>query len=111
MQAYQFANYHVTDASCLLPAARLLADLARPDAASAGANGSPPPMRPYYQLIRVPGAKTEEFQLVIPFVPAGRPNMVGWMAASSDPADYGHVTMFRFPEGQNIEGPPQGSPG
>ena len=64
-------------------------------------------MRPYYQLIKVPGATTEEFQLVIPFVPAGRPNMVGWMAASSDPVDYGHVTMFRFPEGQNIEGPPQ----
>jgi uncharacterized membrane protein (UPF0182 family) len=64
-------------------------------------------MRPYYQLIKVPGARTEEFQLVIPFVPAGRPNMVGWMAASSDPINYGHITMFRFPEGQNIEGPPQ----
>jgi uncharacterized membrane protein (UPF0182 family) len=33
--------------------------------------------------------------------------MVAWMAASSDPADYGHVTMFRFPEGRNIEGPQQ----
>ena len=56
-------------------------------------------MRPYYQLIRLPGQTTEAFQLVIPFVPAGRPNMVGWMAANSDPTDYGHITMFRFPEG------------
>jgi uncharacterized protein len=29
------------------------------------------------------------------------------MAASSDPIDYGHVTLFRFPEGRNIEGPQQ----
>jgi uncharacterized membrane protein (UPF0182 family) len=33
--------------------------------------------------------------------------MVAWMAASSDPLDYGNVTMFRFPEGRNIEGPQQ----
>jgi uncharacterized membrane protein (UPF0182 family) len=67
--------------------------------------GTPPPMRPYYQLIKVPGGATEQFQLVIPFVPAGRQNMVGWMSANSDPLDYGHVTMFRLTE--NIEGPQQ----
>ena len=35
--------------------------------------------------------------------------MVGWMAADSDPTAYGHITMFRFPEGSttSIEGPPQ----
>ena len=65
------------------------------------------PMRPYYQLIRLPGQDTEAFQLVIPFVPADRQNMVAWMAASSDPADFGKLTVFRLPEGRNIEGPTQ----
>ena len=64
-------------------------------------------IRPYYQLIRLPDGKTEEFELVIPFVPADRQNMVAWMAASSDQPDYGQLTVFRFPEGRTIEGPTQ----
>src|SRR4029079_19096306 len=108
VQAYQFANYHVTDPAAFYQRRdfwRVSPDpTLEPDA-----SGTPPPMRPYYQLIRLPGASTEAFQLVVPFVPAGRPNMVGWLAANSDPgADYGHITMFRFPEGAtSIEGPPQ----
>jgi uncharacterized protein len=58
-------------------------------------------------LIRLPDGKTEEFELVIPFVPADRQNMVAWMAASSDQPDYGQLTVFRFPEGRTIEGPTQ----
>ena len=46
--------------------------------------------------------------MVIPFVPADRQNMVAWMAASSDPGqDFGKLTVFRLPEGRNIEGPTQ----
>ncbi len=33
--------------------------------------------------------------------------MVGWMAASSDPGHYGDITVYRFPEGRNIDGPSQ----
>jgi uncharacterized membrane protein (UPF0182 family) len=64
-------------------------------------------IRPYYQLIRLPGGTSEEFELVIPFVPADRQNMVAWMAASSDQPHYGQLTVFRFPEGRTIEGPTQ----
>ena len=58
-------------------------------------------------MIRLPGDDTERFELVLPFVPADRQNMVAWMAASSDQADYGRLTVFRFPEGRTIEGPTQ----
>ncbi len=64
-------------------------------------------MSPYYQLTRLPGQDSERFNLVIPFVPATRVNMVALMGASSDPASYGEVTVFGFPEGRNIEGPSQ----
>jgi uncharacterized protein len=107
-QSYQFANYHVTDPDAFYQR-RDFWQVSPDPTLPADSSGSPPPMRPYYQLIRLPDQTTEAFQLVIPFVPAGRPNMVGWMAADSDPTDYGHITMFRFPEGStnNIEGPPQ----
>jgi len=107
IQAYQFANYHVSDPTAFYQRRdfwQISPDPTLPDT-SLGSGDTPPPMRPYYQLIKVPGGTTEQFQLVVPFVPAGRQNMVGWMSASSDPLDYGNVTMFRLTE--NIEGPQQ----
>jgi uncharacterized membrane protein (UPF0182 family) len=55
----------------------------------------------------LPGTTTEGFQLVMPFVPEGRANMVGWMAASSDPGQYPKVTAYRFPQTMTVEGPGQ----
>jgi uncharacterized membrane protein (UPF0182 family) len=66
-----------------------------------------PPNNPFYQLIRLPGETTEDFQLVIPFVPQGRQNMVSLMAADSDPSSYGQKIAFTFPSGNNTEGPAQ----
>jgi len=108
VQAYQFSNYHVLDPASFYQR-RDFWQVSPDPTLAPDANGTPPPMRPYYQLIRLPDQNTEAFQLVIPFVPAGRPNMVGWMAANSDPTNYGAITMFRFPEGSttSIEGPPQ----
>ena len=65
------------------------------------------PLVPYYMLSRLPNEELEKFRLVLPFVPEGRNNMVAWLTASSDPADYGSLTAFAFPSGRNIEGPSQ----
>jgi len=105
VQAFQYANYHVTDATLFYQKRDFWAI---PDDPTLPASGqAAESIRPYYQLIRLPGQQTEEFELVVPFVPADRQNMVGWMAASSDGADYGKLTVFRFPEGRTIEGPTQ----
>jgi uncharacterized membrane protein (UPF0182 family) len=105
VQAFQYANYHVTDATLFYQKRDFWAI---PDDPTLSASGvAAESIRPYYQLIRLPGEQTEEFELVVPFVPADRQNMVGWMAASSDGADYGKLTVFRFPEGRTIEGPTQ----
>ena len=64
-------------------------------------------LRPYYLLMKIPGESTEHFELVLPFVPQGRQNMVAWMAANSDPTEYGKMVSFVFPSGVNIDGPDQ----
>ncbi len=106
VQAAQFANYHVTDASAFYQQRDFWQIPADPTRSTVSGEAGLP-VQPYYQLLKLPGRASESFELVLPYVPFGRSNMVGWMAASSDPADYGEVTVFRFPEGRNIEGPGQ----
>src|SRR5436190_1002729 len=106
VQASQYAAYHVTNATDFYQKRDFWAIPSDPTLVASGV-ASTAPIRPYYQLIRLPDGKTEEFELVIPFVPADRQNMVAWMAASSDQPDYGQLTVFRFPEGRTIEGPTQ----
>ena len=55
-------------------------------------------MRPYYVLTLLPGQKTEQFSLILPFTPQQRQNMVAWMAAPSDPVDYGKIVAEGTPE-------------
>ena len=42
-----------------------------------------------------------------PFTPRGRPNMVSFMVAKSDPEDYGQIIDFRLPSGTLQQGPRQ----
>ncbi|MGE5226500.1 MAG: UPF0182 family protein [Planctomycetaceae bacterium] len=107
VQAYQYANYHVTNATAFYQKRDFWQIPEDPTRSSAEVAAANPKLRPYYQLIRLPGESTEQFQLVLPFVPQDRQNMVGWMAASSDPGHYGDITVYRFPEGRNIDGPSQ----
>ena len=98
VQASQFANVPRDRPRGLLPEAGRLADPDRPHGRrERPAAGGPPPrrpdvMRPYYSLMRLPGATDEHFMLILPFTPLGRQNMVSWMAADSDP---GHVREHR----------------
>ena len=39
--------------------------------------------------MRMPGQANPEFLLLQPMVPPGRQNMIAWVAAHNDPADYG----------------------
>jgi uncharacterized membrane protein (UPF0182 family) len=57
--------------------------------------------------MRLPGESTEQFVLIMPFVPQQRQNLVAWMAAKADPGSYGQLVAFSFPEGRNILGPEQ----
>jgi uncharacterized protein len=69
--------------------------------------GPKPRMRPYYLLTRLPGERDEQFVLVMPFTPNNKQNMVAYMAARSDPAGYGRITLFSLPRARTVFGPTQ----
>ena len=64
-------------------------------------------MEPYYTIMRLPGEASEEFILMLPMVPNRRDNMIAWLAARCDGANYGSVIEFGFPKDKLIYGPAQ----
>lgn len=62
---------------------------------------------PYYIVARLPQEEKEEFLLIQPFTPVNRHNLVAWIAARSDPPNYGDLILFRFPSGRHVDGPNQ----
>ncbi len=57
--------------------------------------------------MRIPGEQKEEFLLMLPYKPRNKNNMVAWMAAKSDGADYGKIVTITFPRQLQIDGPEQ----
>jgi uncharacterized membrane protein (UPF0182 family) len=64
-------------------------------------------MDPYYTIMRMPGERREEFILLLPFAPVQKANMIAWLAARSDPPQYGKLLLFDFPKGKLVFGPRQ----
>jgi uncharacterized membrane protein (UPF0182 family) len=64
-------------------------------------------MEPYYTIMRLPKEEREEFILLLPFTPIRRDNMIAWLAARSDPPNYGKLVLFDFPKGKLVFGPRQ----
>ncbi len=64
-------------------------------------------MAPYYLNMRLPGESRTEFVLMLPMVPSSRENMIAWLAARCDPANYGKLIVYEFPKEKLIYGPYQ----
>jgi uncharacterized membrane protein (UPF0182 family) len=62
---------------------------------------------PYYVTMRVADGAAPEFVLILPLAPAGRDNMIAWMAARNDAPHYGEVVTYRFPKTRIVFGPMQ----
>lgn len=65
------------------------------------------PVEPYYINMKLPEDDTLTFRLMIPFTPAKKNNMIGWMSANCDPENYGNLTVYNLPKEQLIYGPMQ----
>lgn len=68
----------------------------------------PQPLDPYYVLMQLPGESAKsEFVIILPFTPAARNNMIGWMAGRCDGENYGKLLVYNFPKSRLIDGPLQ----
>jgi uncharacterized membrane protein (UPF0182 family) len=64
-------------------------------------------MKPYYIIIKLPEEDKEEFLLMLPYTPAKKDNMIGWLAARSDMPNYGSLIVYKLPKDQLVYGPMQ----
>jgi len=102
IQAAKYALFHMTDPRVFYNKE----DLWR--VAQSAARGTASPMTPYYTIMKLAEVgEREEFILMVPFTPARKDNMISWMAARCDGADYGKVLVFTFPKQKLVYGPQQ----
>jgi hypothetical protein len=64
-------------------------------------------MQPNFVLMKLPGESGEEFVEILPFTPANRNNLIGWIAGRSDGALYGTSVVYNFPKTKLVDGPLQ----
>jgi len=65
------------------------------------------PQPPYYLQVKTPGLESSEFQLTSVLTGYAREFMAAYMSASSDPANYGKITVLRLPSTTQTPGPAQ----
>jgi uncharacterized membrane protein (UPF0182 family) len=64
-------------------------------------------MQPNFVLMKLPGESGEEFVEILPFTPANRNNLIGWIAGRSDGVNYGSSVVYNFPKTKLVDGPLQ----
>jgi uncharacterized protein len=64
-------------------------------------------MEPNFVLMKLPGETAVEFVGILPFTPANRNNLIGWIAGRSDGAEYGTSLVYDFPKTKLVDGPLQ----
>jgi uncharacterized protein len=64
-------------------------------------------MEPNFVLMTLPGERATEFIEILPFTPANRNNLIGWIAGRSDGEHYGQAIVYDFPKTKLIDGPLQ----
>src|SRR6476661_3178330 len=57
--------------------------------------------------MKLPGEPALEFVEILPFTPANRNNLIGWIAGRSDGENYGKALVYDFPKTKLVDGPLQ----
>jgi len=106
LQAEAYGLYHMTDPEAFYNREDLWTVASE---VSMGEGGAPTTqaMQPNFVLMKLPDEVGEEFVEILPFTPANRNNLIGWIAGRSDGAQYGTSVVYNFPKTKLVDGPLQ----
>ena len=106
LQAAVYGLYHMTDPQVFYNREDLWTVASEVGMDPSGAQTTVP-MEPNFVLMKLPGESGMEFVEILPFTPANRNNLIGWIAGRSDGAHYGTSVVYDFPKTKLVDGPLQ----
>jgi uncharacterized protein len=106
LQAEVYGLYHMTDPEAFYNREDLWT-VATEVGMGEGGEQTTQAMQPNFVLMKLPGEIGEEFVEILPFTPANRNNLIGWIAGRSDGAQYGASVVYNFPKTKLVDGPLQ----
>jgi uncharacterized membrane protein (UPF0182 family) len=106
LQAAVYGLYHMTDPGVFYNREDLWS-VATEGGSTSERGQTAQTMEPNFVLMTLPGEKTAEFVEILPFTPANRNNLIGWIAGRSDDANYGRAVVYDFPKTKLVDGPLQ----
>jgi hypothetical protein len=106
VQAEVYGLYHMTNPEVFYNREDLWTVATETGMGEAGAQATQA-MQPNFVLMNLPGEAGLEFVEILPFTPANRNNLIGWIAGRSDGAHYGTSVVYDFPKSKLVDGPQQ----
>jgi uncharacterized protein len=106
LQAEVYGLYHMTDPEAFYNREDLWT-VATEVGLGEGGQQTTQAMQPNFVLMKLPGETGEEFVEILPFTPANRNNLIGWIAGRSDGTQYGTSVVYNFPKTKLVDGPLQ----
>jgi hypothetical protein len=106
MQAAVYGLYHMTDPAVFYNREDLWTVASEVGMSESGEQKTQG-MEPNFVLMKLPGENAVEFVEILPFTPANRNNLIGWIAGRSDGAQYGTSVVYDFPKTRLVDGPLQ----
>ncbi|HTI36955.1 MAG TPA: UPF0182 family protein [Vicinamibacterales bacterium] len=106
LQANVYGLYHMTDPEVFYNREDLWS-VATDVATSQQSQSSSAEMEPNFLVMKLPGESKPEFIEMLPFSPANRNNLIGWIAGRSDGQHYGEGIVYDFPKTRLVDGPLQ----
>ena len=106
LQAEVYGLYHMTDPEAFYNREDLWT-VATEVGMSESGEQTTQVMQPNFVLMKLPDETSAEFVEILPFTPANRNNLIGWIAGRSDGAQYGTSVVYNFPKTKLVDGPLQ----